>query len=89
MLTSGVYCHHHPQRLGIGICVECRQVICAECSTQFDGINRCSSCLAKLAPKAAEPSRFREWGPWSIAGALVCFASLYAAVVLVAVWVSP
>ena len=89
MLTSAVHCHHHPQRLGIGICVECRQVICAECSTQFDGINRCSTCLARLAPKAAVKSPFREWGAASMVGALLCFGGLYSVVVLLAAWASP
>jgi hypothetical protein len=52
-LQIGGNCHYHPIRAGIGVCVECRQVICAECTTQFDGINRCASCLSKMS-RAAE-----------------------------------
>lgn len=46
--SVGGRCQYHPDRNGIGVCVECRQVICAECTTQFDGVNRCSACLAAL-----------------------------------------
>ena len=89
MLTQAVHCHHHPQRLGIGICVECRQVVCAECSTQFEGINRCARCLAKLAPKAAAKSALREWGFGSLFGAALTGALLLGAVELLAAWIGP
>ena len=89
MIAQAVHCHHHPQRLGIGICVECRQVVCAECSTQFEGINRCARCLAKMAPRQAEKRSFREWGPVSILGALCCGGLLYGGLVLLASWVRP
>jgi hypothetical protein len=50
-------CHYHPDRPGIGICVRCRRVICALCSTQLDGINHCPSCLAALAlPRPPAPA---------------------------------
>ncbi len=89
MLNQAVHCYQHPQRLGIGICVECRQVVCAECSTQFEGINRCARCLARLAPRSAARSTLREWGPGSLFGALVCGGLLYGAVFLLATWVAP
>jgi hypothetical protein len=54
-------CHHHPDRAGIGVCVECRQVICQECSTQFEGINRCARCLAARREAAARTVERREW----------------------------
>lgn len=55
MATPGVVvptssrCVHHPDREGIGVCVRCRQVVCAECSTKIDRINYCNRCLASLS----------------------------------------
>lgn len=40
-------CANHPDRHGVGLCVECRGVVCEECTTRFEGINRCTSCLAR------------------------------------------
>ena len=89
MLNQAVHCYQHPQRLGIGICVECRQVVCAECSTQFEGINRCARCLQKMAPKAQKSGTLEEWGVASMLGALFSAALLYGGVQLVAHWIQP
>jgi ribosomal protein L34E len=89
VLNQAVHCYHHPQRLGIGICVECRQVVCAECSTQFEGINRCARCLQKMAPKKDAKRPFREWGAVSVVGALFCLGLLYGGVQLAAHWMAP
>jgi hypothetical protein len=88
-VNQAVHCYQHAQRLGIGICVECRQVVCAECSTQFEGINRCARCLQKLAPKRDERRAFREWGFWSIAGALFGLSVLYGGVLMLAKAIEP
>jgi hypothetical protein len=45
-------CRYHPDRAGIGLCVRCRRVICAECCTRLDGINHCHACLSALATRA-------------------------------------
>lgn len=45
-------CRYHPERPGVGVCVKCRTVICAECSTRLDGINHCAVCVAKLRDAA-------------------------------------
>ena len=68
-------CHYHPERAGLGICVECRNVICTECTTQFEGINRSAKCLGEKL-KAAQ--RMLDRNDWS-------FGSLLLAVVAVAV----
>src|SRR5262245_34131455 len=48
--APGAYrCRHHPDRPGVGVCVRCRSVICAECSTKIDRMNFCTSCLATLS----------------------------------------
>jgi hypothetical protein len=42
-------CQNHPDREGLGICVRCRRVMCAECATKIDRMNFCTTCLATLA----------------------------------------
>ncbi len=81
-------CHYHPGRAGIGICVECRQVICQECTTQFDGINRCASCLAKMSRSAQTHAERRPWGVGSIVGLIACLGAVFAVVYLIARLVS-
>lgn len=51
-------CKYHPDRAGVGICVRCGIVICTECTTRFEGINHCASCVAAL-DKPAVRSRPR------------------------------
>lgn len=41
-------CHYHPERLGVGVCMRCKVVICAACCTRLDGINHCHKCLKTL-----------------------------------------
>lgn len=89
MLDQAVHCHHHPQRLGIGICVECRQVVCAECSTPFEGINRCAPCLVRLAPRAPVVRPHREGSPGSLLASAVALCLLCAGAWLVAKGISP
>ncbi len=74
-------CSYHPDRAGLGICVECRKVICVECTTQFEGINRCAKCLnAKLASsrRLEERSEFGAGNLFLMAVALsVLFGGFY------------
>ena len=56
-------CFHHPARPGHALCMSCRQVVCQECASTWDGINYCRPCLAKqratpttLAPALARLS---------------------------------
>ena len=72
-------CHYHPERAGLGICVECRNVICTECTTQFEGINRCSSCLAKRLDAIRRIAVRNEWSFGSVTLALLCASALFAA----------
>lgn len=58
--TSGSYrCQNHPEREGIGVCVRCRRVVCAECSTKIDRMNFCTGCLAAMT---ADPRRRAQLG---------------------------
>ncbi len=82
-------CHYHPGRAGIGICVECRQVICQECTTQFDGINRCASCLAKMSRQQVDRRERRAWSAGGVFGMLVCFGGVLGVVYLFARILTP
>lgn len=77
-------CHFHPERIGLGVCVECRRVICQECTTQFEGINRCAACLDARLRKLHGPGERREWGVGSVTVALLALGLLYGLGLLVA-----
>lgn len=81
MIQGSGRCHYHPERAGLGVCVECRRVICRECTTQFEGINRCASCLEKRLKALEGPAERREW---SVGGVLL--ALLSGGVVYVGFW---
>ena len=76
MIAGSGRCFYHPDRSGIGICVECRRVICPECTTQFEGINRCAKCLAA---RLAEAKKLVERNDWSFGSLFL--ATLSAALV--------
>ncbi len=40
------HCFHHPDRQAFAVCMTCRNAVCQSCSTQWDGINYCTACLA-------------------------------------------
>jgi hypothetical protein len=61
-------CRYHPDRPGIGVCMRCRAVICAACSTRVDGVNHCHACLKQLG-RRVEP---RRSGPGAAAAGAVC-----------------
>ena len=77
MIAGSGRCFYHPERSGIGICVECRRVICPECTTQFEGINRCASCLSKKLAKAATLGERRDWAFGNLLLALISAAALF------------
>jgi hypothetical protein len=82
-------CFYHPDRAGLGICVECRNVICVECTTQFEGINRCATCLQARLQKARTLVARREWTFGSVVLALLCSGALYACFFLAAQLLRP
>lgn len=81
MIAGSGRCFYHPDRSGIGICVECRRVICTECTTQFEGINRCAKCLAA---RLAEAKKLVERNDWSLGSLFLALVSL--TVVFGVVW---
>jgi hypothetical protein len=88
-LQIGGTCHYHPMRPGIGICVECRQVICAECTTQFEGINRCAACLAKMSRAAARKAAPSSFGAASLATLAAVFGSVFGLVYWISTLLAP
>jgi hypothetical protein len=62
-------CHFHGDRPGVGICMRCRVVICAECRTRVHGINYCHACLRALGARREE----RKAGavPWALTAAFL------------------
>jgi hypothetical protein len=70
-------CHYHPERAGLGICVECRNVICTECTTQFEGINRCAQCLSARLQKARTLVARQDWSAGNVLLALFALAVLF------------
>jgi hypothetical protein len=80
MIQGSGRCQYHPDRLGLGVCVECRQVVCRECTTQFEGINRCARCLAaRLANRRSVRER-REWTFGNLLLAAVAALALFGGV---------
>ncbi|KFE63330.1 hypothetical protein [Hyalangium minutum] len=80
MLQGSGRCHYHPDRAGLGICVECRRVICRECTTQFEGINRCASCLEKRLKVLEGPAQRQEWSFGNVVLALLSVGIVYGGV---------
>jgi hypothetical protein len=52
-------CIRHPSRAGFALCMSCRQVVCQECATTWDGINYCRVCLAAKSARAKDRGRLR------------------------------
>ena len=83
-------CHYHTDRPGIGVCMRCRVVVCAACSTKLDGVNHCHACLKVLGQK-------EEAGPadaihWNLAALLVlglCGLSFLGLGWLIQGWLAP
>ena len=84
MIAGSGRCFYHPDRSGIGICVECRNVICTECTTQFEGINRCARCLSLKLKAAKTLSSRKEWGVGNVLLALIAGSVLFGFFYLVA-----
>ena len=80
MIAGSGRCFYHPDRSGIGICVECRNVICTECTTQFEGINRCAKCLAARLAAAKKLVERNDWSVGSIFLALIACALIFGTV---------
>lgn len=50
-------CYYHPDREPVGSCVNCGQLICAECKVVLGGKVYCNPCANKLVTKIAHKNR--------------------------------
>jgi hypothetical protein len=66
-------CKYHPERPGVGVCMRCRSVVCADCTTRLDGINHCHACLKRLAA----PEERRAGGAGAALGALLLLGAAW------------
>jgi hypothetical protein len=57
---SAQTCAVHPARPGFALCMSCKQVVCQECATTWDGINYCRACLAKRRGLERSASPWRK-----------------------------
>lgn len=46
--VAAVRCARHFDRATHALCMSCRLGFCAECATEWEGINYCHSCLAQV-----------------------------------------
>ncbi|MCP3097649.1 hypothetical protein LZ198_02025 [Myxococcus sp. K15C18031901] len=88
MIQGSGRCHYHPERAGLGVCVECRRVICRECTTQFEGINRCASCLSTRLKALEGPGERREWTVGNVLLAVVGMGIVWVGMLALAAAVS-
>lgn len=66
-------CSQHSLREAVGICVVCKNAMCSDCITKFDGINHCRACIERIVKSAAVvkvPDRERIPG-WVLGGVAV------------------
>ncbi len=84
MISGSGRCFYHPDRAGLGVCVECRNVICVECTTQFEGINRCAKCLASRLAKATTLVARSEWSFGNLFLAACVVGGLFGTLFLIA-----
>jgi hypothetical protein len=66
-------CHFHGDRPGVGICMRCRVVICADCCTRLNGVNHCHACLKALGNRRQETRR--RGGLWAVTAAVALGAA--------------
>ena len=52
--ASPARCRNHPDRPAVAICVSCGKPVCAACSTRWEGMHHCISCLAARRAAAGD-----------------------------------
>jgi hypothetical protein len=74
-------CHNHPDRPAAALCVGCGKPVCASCSTRWEGMHHCASCLAVRRTAAGD----RRAAAATLAMALLAAAAAVAVTFLRAV----
>jgi hypothetical protein len=59
-------CAYHPERLGQGLCMRCRKVVCQECALTWEGVNHCRPCLEVVRGQARRRSSWWTWSAWAL-----------------------
>jgi hypothetical protein len=50
-----LHCANHQGVPGIGVCVDCKKVVCEPCTTRLQGRNFCASCLSiRVTPESTD-----------------------------------
>lgn len=63
-------CSSHPDRPAIGLCVETREPICAECSTRYEGVNYSKEGLRIMQARRKAPEKAKGRGAWRVLAVL-------------------
>lgn len=74
------FCANHRDRNASSLCVQCRRAMCHECSTRWEGINYCVTCLAVQRRSVVRARSRFGWLPLTIAAALLLTSFAYALV---------
>lgn len=57
--VAAARCARHPERPAHALCMSCKLSFCAECATEWEGINYCHTCLAQVRGRTgARRNRF-------------------------------
>ena len=83
--TSVRFCENHPDRHAHALCMSCRKHVCNACATQWEGINYCVTCLAKMATVTKSGAAAGGWVAVLVAIVLLLWATTKF-VVLYGVW---
>jgi len=79
--AAAARCRNHPERPAVAVCVSCGKPVCAACSTRWEGMHHCISCLAARRAAAGERGAvLRTLGMTLLALALAAGATLLRAV---------
>jgi B-box zinc finger len=79
--AAAARCRNHPEQPAVAICVRCGKPVCAACSTRWEGMHHCISCLAARRAAAGERgATLRTLGMVLLALALAAGVTLLRAV---------
>jgi hypothetical protein len=53
-MAALTHCFFHPERPALAICVSCRRPVCQSCSTLWEGMHHCATCLAQRRAAVVE-----------------------------------
>lgn len=51
--VAAARCARHLDRAAHALCMSCKLAFCAECATEWEGINYCHTCLAEIRGRTA------------------------------------